>query len=93
MPPVPRGFPFRLTNSELDQALREMGNVGAWPGYDDFDRLLPELKSALLMAGLTERQRRDAAASATQTLMVAKITLAVVIVTLVASIVLAVVHF
>jgi hypothetical protein len=70
-----------------------MGNVGAWPGYNDFDRLLPELKSALLAAGLTERLRRDAAASATQTLTVAKLTLGVAIVTLLASIVFAVVHF
>jgi len=68
-----------------------MANVGAWPGYDDFDRL-PELKSALLVAGLTERQRRDLAASANQSITVARLTLAVAIVTLLASIILAVFH-
>lgn len=92
MPPVPQGFPFRLTDAELDAALEEMGDVGAWPGYDNFILLLPELKSALLVAGLAERQRRDSAASATQTITVAKFTLAVAIVTLFASILLAVFH-
>jgi hypothetical protein len=92
VPPVPQGFPFRLTDAELEQALGEMGNVGARPGYDDFDRLLPELKSALLVAGLTERQRRDLAASANQTITVARLTLAIAIVTLLASIILAVFH-
>jgi hypothetical protein len=90
--PVPEGFPFRLTDDELDAALHEMGNVGAWPGYDDFNRILPELKSALLSAGLAERQRRDLAASARHMLAVAKLTLAVVVVTLLTSIVLAAVH-
>jgi hypothetical protein len=86
---VPEGFPFRLTDEELEHVLDEMAEPANWPGFDDFRLLLPELKLALLASGLRERDRREGAASAARALFVAWAALAVAAVTLVASVVIA----
>jgi hypothetical protein len=65
MPPVPEGFPYRLSDGELEATLDGMMDPASWPGFDDFGRLLPGTK-ALLNAGLQERLRRDLASSATR---------------------------
>jgi hypothetical protein len=88
MPAVPEGYPFQLSDPQLEEALRGMLDPGCWPGFDDFSRLLPELKLALLAAGLQERARREMALSATRALRVAYCALAVSLATLVVSVVL-----
>jgi len=90
MPPIPLGFPFRLDDEQLDQAIEEMLEPANWPGFEDFARLLPELKLALIAAGFRERQRRDQAASATQALRAAYAILGVSIVTLIVAVLTAV---
>jgi hypothetical protein len=84
---VPIGFPFALEDDELDKAISEMLEAANWPGFDNFGRLLPELKLALLTAGLRERQARREAASAEKALRVAYATLAVSIVALVIAVI------
>jgi hypothetical protein len=91
MTAVPQGFPFQLNDTELDEALEDMLDPASWPGFDNFSRLLPELKLALLAAGLQERERREAAASARRALTVAYAALVVAAATLIASIVVIVV--
>jgi hypothetical protein len=82
MPSVPVGFPFQLDNEQLDDAIREMLEPENWPGFDNFALLLPELKIALLDAGLREQQRREQARSASRVLLATYAILAVSIVTL-----------
>ena len=77
MTSFPTGFPFELDDRELDKAIAQMLEPENWPGFDDFGRLLPELKLQLLSAGLRERQRREQAASTKRALRVAYATLAV----------------
>jgi hypothetical protein len=87
MPSVPVGFPFQLEDEQLDAAIREMLDPQNWPGFDDFAHLLPELKIALLAAGLQERQRREQAASAQRALLAAYAILAVSVVTLIVAVI------
>jgi hypothetical protein len=87
--PVPTGYPFRLADRDLDVALAEMMNPASWPGFDNFGALLPELKLALLAAGLQERQRREMAVSGQRALRVAYAALVVSAATLVVSVVIA----
>jgi len=62
------GFPFELEDEQLDKAIRDMLEPANWPGFENFAHLLPELKLALLAAGLREQQRREQAASAARAL-------------------------
>ena len=87
MPAVPVGFPFQLDDEQIDKTIQEMLGPENWPGFDDFGALLPELKVALLAAGLRERQRREQAASAARALQVTWAILAVSIVTLIVAVV------
>ena len=89
MPPVPRGYPFDLTDDELRTTLSSMMDPGSWPGFDDFGRLLPELKLELLRAGIEERSRRERLSSDVKALRVAYAALVVSAATLLASIVIA----
>jgi hypothetical protein len=86
MLPVPVGFPFQLDDEQLDEAIREMLERDNWPGFDNFALLRPELKIALLDAGLREQQRREEAASAARVLQATYAILAVSIVTLVVAV-------
>jgi len=86
---VPTGFPFRLDDEDLDKALDEMLEPANWPGFDDFGRLLPELKLALLAGGINERRAREQAASSEKALRVAYLTLAVSFVALVVAVIVA----
>lgn len=53
-PPVPQGFPDKLTDEELDAALSGLrATVDAWPSP-----VLPELTLALMKAGFDERAQR-----------------------------------
>ena len=83
VPGVPIGFPFELDDGQLDQAIAEMLQPANWPGFDDFAKLGPELKIALLGAGLRERQQREQAEAAARALRVAYATLAASVVALV----------
>jgi len=87
VPGVPIGFPFNLDDEQLDQAIAEMLEPAHWPGFDDFAKLGPELKVALLDAGLRERQQREQAAAAARTLRVAYATLASSVVALVVALI------
>jgi hypothetical protein len=87
---VPTGFPFELDDEALDQALAGMLEPANWPGFDDFGRLLPELKLALLAGGLSERRAREQAASSEKALRVAYLTLAVSLVAVVVAVIAAV---
>ena len=58
-----------------------------WPGFDDFAKLAPELKLALLGAGVRERQQRDQAKSAAGALRVAYATVAASLVALVVAVI------
>jgi hypothetical protein len=87
VPGVPIGFPFELDDEKLDQAITEMLEPANWPGFDNFAKLGPELKLALLAAGLRERQQRDQAESAARALRVAYATLAVSLVVLVVAVI------
>jgi hypothetical protein len=60
---------------------------GNWPGFEDFAKLPPELKLALLGAGLRERQQREQARAAAQALRVAYATLATSLVALVVAVI------
>jgi len=51
VPDVPIGFPFKLDDEQLDRAIADMLEPGNWPGFDDFAKLGPHLKPALLAAG------------------------------------------
>jgi hypothetical protein len=55
VPGVPIGFPFELEDEQLDRAIADMLEPANWPGFDNFAKLGPELKLALLGAGLKER--------------------------------------
>lgn len=77
MPGVPIGFPFKLDDEQLDRAIADMLEPGNWPGLDDFAKLGPDLKLALLAAGVRERQQRDQAESAARALRVAYATLVI----------------
>ena len=87
VPGVPIGFPFELDNRQLDQAIADMLHPGNWPGFDDFAKLGPELKIALLGAGLSERQQREQAEAAARALRVAYATLAASVVALVVALI------
>ena len=76
MPGVPIGFPFKLDDEQLDRAIADMLEPANWPGFDEFAKLGPELKIALLAAGFRERAQRDQAESAARALRVAYATLA-----------------
>ncbi len=92
MTAVPEGYPIGLNDAELEQALESMLDPSSWPGFDNFERLLPELKTALLMAGLQERARRETVQlrrEAARDRRLAYVVLAVAVATLVASIVIA----
>ena len=84
--PVPVGFPFQLDGRQLDDAIREMFEPENWPGFDNFALLLPELKIALLDAGLREQARREQLVSAARVLQVTYAILAVSIVTLIVAV-------
>jgi hypothetical protein len=106
MAAVPEGYPFRLDDDELEETLDGMMDPSSWPGFDNFSRLLPELKTALLLAGLQEHSRRETAElrlltqeasestirMAKRSLAVAYAALVVALVTSVASIVIAFVN-
>ena len=87
VPGVPIGFPFKLDDEQLDQAIAEMLQPANWPGFDDFAKLGPELKIALLGAGLRERQQREQAEAAGRALRVAYATLAASVVALVVALI------
>jgi hypothetical protein len=87
VPTVPLGFPFKLDDQELDEAISEMLEPGNWPGFDNFANLLPELKLALVASGLRERQQRDQAASDVRALRVAYATLAISVIAIVVAVV------
>ena len=87
VPGVPIGFPFKLDDGQLDQAIAEMLEPANWPGFDDFAKLGPELKIALLGAGLRERQQREQAEAAARALRVAYATLAASVVALVVALI------
>jgi hypothetical protein len=56
--PVPRDYPFALTDKELKHVLRVM--VNEIPGFDRYDYLKPELKLTLILIGALEQSRRHA---------------------------------
>jgi hypothetical protein len=87
---LPEGFPYKLTDAELDDAVDGMMARENWPGFHDdpFALLLPELKQQATAAGFAEKARRAADKEARITLSVAK-WLAVAVVALVVSLVLA----
>jgi hypothetical protein len=85
--PVPEGYPFKLGDAELDAVLRDM--LTAIPGFDEYRRLLPELKLQLVLIGYQERSRRSADRFARRSLIVALIALAVAVISLGVSIILA----
>ena len=87
MPGVPIGFPFKLDDEELDRAIAEMLQPANWPGFDDFAKLGPELKIALLGAGLRERQKREQAQAAERAIRFAFATLAASVVALVVALI------
>jgi hypothetical protein len=87
MPGVPIGFPFKLDDKQLDQAIADMLEPGNWPGFEDFAKLGPELKISLLAAGLRERQQRDQTESAARALRVAYATLATSLVALIVALI------
>jgi hypothetical protein len=87
---VPDGYPFRLEDEDLKNTLAEMMNPASWPGFaDEFSRLLPELKLALLSAGLQEQARREAKKTAARTLIVTYAILSVSVLAVVAAVVIA----
>ena len=87
MPSIPIGFPFLLDNEQLDEAIREMLKPLNWPGFEDFAQLLPELKVALVDAGLREQERREQATAAARVLRVTYALLAVSIVALIVAVI------
>jgi hypothetical protein len=60
------------------------------PGFDRYDHLLPELKLTLMLIGASERSRRDADRIGRRLYWVAVIPLAVAVISLIVSIILAV---
>lgn len=89
MPPVPQGYPFATSDADLKATLGGMMDPASWPGFDDFGRLLPELKLALLAAGIQEQARRESAATSARSIRIAYAALGVAAVTLVVSVVIA----
>jgi hypothetical protein len=87
VPGVPIGFPFELEDEQLDRGIADMLEPANWPGFDDFAKLAPELKLALLGAGVRERQQRDQAKSAAGALRVAYATVAASLVALVVAVI------
>jgi hypothetical protein len=87
VPGVPIGFPFKLDDEQLDLAIADMLEPANWPGFDEFAELGPELKIALLGAGLRERQQREQAESAARALRVAYATLATSLVALIVALI------
>jgi hypothetical protein len=76
-----------LSDTELDAVLRDM--LTAIPGFDQYSRLLPELKLQLILIGYQERGRRNAERFARRSLTVALIAIGVAVVSFVVSIILA----
>jgi hypothetical protein len=66
-----------------------MMDPASWPGFDDFGPLLPELKLALLAAGIHERSSRQSNVSAQHAIRLARAALWVAATTLIASILIA----
>jgi hypothetical protein len=85
--PVPTGYPFELSDKELVAVLRDM--LTAIPGFEQYSKLLPELKLQLVLIGYQERSRRNADRFARRSLIVALIAIGVAVISLVVSIVLA----
>lgn len=85
--PVPEGYPFELSDEKLDAVLRDM--LAAIPGFDDYRRILPELKLSLILIGAQERSRRNSDRLGSRSLLVAVLAVAVALVSLIVSIILA----
>ena len=81
------GFPFELEDEQLDRGIADKLEPANWPGFDNFAKLAPELKLALLGAGLRERQQRHQAKSAARALRVAYAIVAVSLVALVVAVI------
>jgi hypothetical protein len=47
--PVPSGYPFRLTDAQLDETLR--GMIEEIPGFNEYRAIVPELKLTLVLIG------------------------------------------
>jgi hypothetical protein len=84
---VPIGYPFQLDDGQLEQAIDDMLDKSNWPGFENFAGLHPDLKLALVANGLSERQRREQAASAATALRVTYVTLAVSILAVIISVI------
>jgi hypothetical protein len=87
MAPVPVGFPYRLDDAKLDSAINGMLERGNWDGFDNFGGLQPELKIALVAAGLRERERREDVASNAKALRLTYATLVVSVIALVVAVI------
>jgi hypothetical protein len=81
-------YPFELSDQELEHALRQM--LIDIPGFDRYDRLRAELKLTLILIGASERSRRDADRIGRRLFWIAVIALAVALISLFVSIILAV---
>jgi hypothetical protein len=55
---VPSDYPFGLSDDRLDAVIGDM--LSGIPGFDNYGRILPELKLTLILIGAQERSRRDA---------------------------------
>ena len=86
MASLPAGFPSRVSDEELSTTLDAM--IEEIQGLGDFRGHQPALKLALLQAGLQEQSRREAARS----LKVALIALAIAALTLIATVIFALVR-
>ena len=84
---VPVGFPFKLDDEQLERAISEMLERDNWPGFENFESLLPELKLALVAAGLREVAQRDQARSDRKVLQGTYAILAVSVVALIVSVI------
>jgi hypothetical protein len=84
---VPVGFPFKLDDDELERAISEMLERDNWPGFENFGALLPELKLALVAAGLRELAQRDQARSDRRVLQGTYAILAVSVIALIVSVI------
>jgi hypothetical protein len=84
---VPVGFPFKLDDEGLERAISEMLEPENWPGFENFGALLPELKLALVAAGLRELAQRDQARSDRRVLQGTYAILAVSVIALIVSVI------
>jgi hypothetical protein len=87
MTPLPDKYPFGLDDDRLEATLEDLLDPSKWPGYDEVERLLPELRAALLSVGIQERSRRESGRLARLSLLLAGLALLIALASFVVALV------